>query len=248
MERLFDAKLNLSLSTPRQSVIIELTRMGTTDQLEELPLFPLNTVLFPYAELYLHIFENRYRVMIQKCMDEDLPFGVVLIRNGSERGHADPYLVGTAARIVNLNTYEDGRMDIHVRGERRFRIRDVDESNPYLMGLVEPVIELEIDAQTETCDLLARAKSEVDALIHRMFERREYDVQVRFPQDPVALSFAIANILPMENLEKQRLLETTDTLERVSSLLPILENQILEVRKPFYRIGSQELSEWITPN
>jgi Lon protease-like protein len=222
--------------------------VGMSEKLEELPLFPLQTVLFPYAEQYLHIFEPRYQEMVQVCLKEDRPFGVVLIRTGSESSTAEPYLVGTAVRIVGMHTYDDGRMDIHVRGERRFRIRKLDDSHSFLTGFVEPVVEAEIDEDSETPELLARAKDEVEALIHRMFAHREFDVQVVFPPDPVALSFAIANLLPMENIDKQHLLETTDTLERVNTLLPILENQILEVKPSFFRIGSQELAEWITPN
>ncbi|MEA2553368.1 MAG: uncharacterized protein QOJ65_1544, partial [Fimbriimonadaceae bacterium] len=178
--------------------------MGMSDKLEDLPLFPLNTVLFPYAELYLHIFEPRYQDMVQRCLKEDRAFGVVLIRTGSETGRAEPYLVGTAVRIVGVHSYEDGRMDIHVRGERRFRIRDLDESHDYLMGAVEPVVEMEIEEDSDTHDLLSRAKEEVDALIQRVFAPRKFEVQVVFPDDPVALSFAIANLLPMENLDKQR--------------------------------------------
>ena len=67
-----------------------------SEKLEELPLFPLQTVLFPYAEQYLHIFEERYQEMVQLCLKEDRPFGVVLIRSGSEVGPAEPYLVGCA--------------------------------------------------------------------------------------------------------------------------------------------------------
>src|SRR5438270_2494584 len=156
--------------------------MGMSEKLEELPLFPLNTVLFPYAELYLHIFEPRYQEMVQMCLKEDRPFGVVLIRAGSEAGNAEPYLVGTAVRIVGLHTYEDGRMDIHVKGERRFRIRKLDESHAYLLGRVEPVVEAEIEADSETEDMLARAKEEVEALIQRVFEHRA-DVTVVFPSD-----------------------------------------------------------------
>lgn len=222
--------------------------MGMTEKLEELPLFPLNTVLFPYAELYLHIFEPRYQEMVQMCLKDDKPFGVVLIRSGSETGHAEPYLVGTAVRIVGLHTYEDGRMDIHVKGERRFRIRRLEESHSYLVGYVEPVIEGEVEEDTVAEEMLSKAKDEVEVLIQRVFAHREFDVRVEFPSDPIALSFAIANLLPMENVDKQGLLETTDTFERVSALLPVLESQILEVKQPFFRIGSQELAEWINPN
>ena len=143
-----------------------------SDRLEELPLFPLNTVLFPYAELYLHIFEERYKEMVNLCLKEDRTFGVVLIRSGSEVGQAEPYLVGTAVKIVGAHSYEDGRMDIHVRGERRFRIRDIDEDQAYLVGRVEPVFEMDAEEDSEAQSLLALAKDEVEALIQKVFARK----------------------------------------------------------------------------
>jgi len=223
--------------------------------LEELPLFPLNTVLFPYASIQLHVFEDRYRDMIRLCLQEDRPFGVVLIRSGPEVGGlADPYLVGTACRIERVQTYEDGRMDVHVIGERRFRIRDLDDDRPYLVGYVEPVIEHEIDDGSRAEELLSRARSEFEMLIRRQIERDEVSVKVVFPPDPVVFSFTIANMLQMENIQKQRLLETTDTLERVEDLLPILEKQIYELeledepRTTYYKLVAEDLSEWITPN
>jgi len=220
-------------------------------ELEELPLFPLNTVLFPYASVQLHVFEDRYREMVRNCLEFDRPFGIVLIRAGSEVDqHVDPYMVGTAVRIVQVvHTYDDGRMDIQVQGERRFRIRELDESHSYLVGRVEPVIEHAIEESDRAEELLTRAREEFEILIQRLFARQEFSVQVVFPTDPVALSFTIANLLQMENLEKQRMLEATDTLERVEDLLPILETQILEARQPnYYRIGGSDVREWITPN
>lgn len=220
------------------------------NSLEELPLFPLNTVLFPFAQVRLHVFEDRYREMVQSCVQHDRPFGIVLIRSGGEVGdQADPYLVGTAVKIVQVETYEDGRMDIQVQGERRFRIREIDESKPYLVGHVEPVDEGEIQESERAQQLLTRAREEFEVLIQRLFARQEFSVQVVFPSDPVALSFTIANLLPMENLDKQRMLETTDTLERVEDLLPLLEQQSREVKQTsLFRLGSEDLREWITSN
>lgn len=201
--------------------------------LEELPLFPLNAVLFPYAQLQLHIFEERYRLMINRCVEMDAPFGVVLIRNGSEIGEpAEPYMVGTVVRILKVHRYEDGRLDIQVQGERRFRIRKLDESQPYLVGNVEPVVELEWEGTFENNDILKRAQQECEALVQQRFEQQGYSVRVMFPPEPIELSFAIANFLTMTNLEKQRLLETTDTLERMQTLMSLLERQILETRAP----------------
>lgn len=220
-----------------------------SQSLEELPLFPLNAVIFPYAALQLHIFEERYRDMVRTCVEFDRPFGIVLIRTGSETGQADPYMVGTVVRILRVHSYDDGRMDIDVQGERRFRIRRIDESKPYMVGFVEPVIEHEIEDSPRANQLLAQAREEFENLMRKFFSRQEFNVQVVFPPDPVALSFTIANLLNMDNLEKQRLLETTDTLERVEELIPILQMHNLEATSPsYYRISSQDLQEWVTAN
>ncbi len=225
---------------------------------EELALFPLETVLFPYATIQLHVFEDRYRELVRDCIEFDRPFGIVLIREGREVGSgSDPYLVGTAVRIVRVHTYDDGRMDLQVQGERRFRVRRFDDSGSYLVGHVEPVVELEGEDTPRAHALLSRARESFQMLIQGLLWRPNFNVQVIFPNDPVALSFTIANLLPMENRDKQRLLETTDTLERLSGLLPILERQLLDVdklREEFaekqraWRLRPADLQEWINPN
>jgi Lon protease-like protein len=223
--------------------------VGMPHSLEELPLFPLDAVIFPYARLQLHIFEPRYREMVQTCLEFDRPFGIVLIRSTSEIGPAEPYMVGTAVRILGVQNYEDGRMDIDVAGERRFRIRQLDESKPYLVGFVEPVIEHEIEDSPQANDLVNQARQEFENFMRKLFARDQFNVQVVFPPDPVVLSFTMANALQIDNLEKQRLLETTDTLERIKELIPILQTRILEDNTTtLYRIGSQDLQEWTSVN
>jgi len=222
--------------------------MGMSQKLEELPLFPLSTVLFPYATVQLHVFEERYKLMVRQCLDLDTSFGIVLIRSGSETGgNAEPYMVGTTVRISRVHTYDDGSMDIQVQGERRFRIRKLDEDKPYLVGLVEPVVEMETEDSPRADALVMKAREDFLIWIQRLISRDDFNVQVRFPEDRVALSFAIANLLPIENLEKQRLLETTDTLERIQGLIPILEEQIIK-RPNYFRLKPEDLQEWITPN
>src|SRR5687767_10469230 len=202
-------------------------------ELEELPLFPLNTVLFPYAQIQLHVFEDRYRDLVRDCLAYDRPFGIVLIRSGAEvGGDADPYMVGTVVRIVNVQNFDDGRMDIQVQGERRFRIRRLLDPRPYLVGMVEPVIEMEIEDTPRIDALVMKAREEFQLLVQGLFAKQDFNVEVRFPTDATALSFTIANLLPMENLEKQRLLETTDTTERLKGLIPILQKQNLEAHQP----------------
>ena len=81
--------------------------------MERLPLFPLNSVLYPGTLLPLHIFEERYRSMISRCVEEKVPFGVVLVRSGEEvGGPAEPYDVGTTARVARLQRLPDGRMNL----------------------------------------------------------------------------------------------------------------------------------------
>ncbi|CAN5527909.1 LON peptidase substrate-binding domain-containing protein [soil metagenome] len=220
-------------------------------EMERIPLFPLDTVLFPQASLRLHIFEDRYRELVRICLDEERPFGVVLIRAGEEvGGFADPYMVGTMARIRDVSRYEDGRMDIHVMGERRFRIRRLDEdAAPFLMGHVEPVLEHPIEDDQRAGDLVSEARDNVELLVKRFFERQQFTVQVMFPADAVDLSFSIANLLVMENLQKQRMLETTDTLDRFEDLLPVLQTALKESETPsYFRLGSRDLKEWANPN
>ena len=98
-----------------------------------LPLFPLNTVLFPDATIPLHVFEERYRLMVQMCLDGDSMFGVVLIKSGSEVGEpAEPHSVGTVARIEDVNRADDGRMLLRVKGVERFAIRRITQQLPYI--------------------------------------------------------------------------------------------------------------------
>ena len=96
----------------------------------ELPLFPLNTVLFPGMPLPLHVFEERYKEMVQVCLDEQRPFGVVLIRSGVAEGGplADPYDVGCVAEIIEVQKLED-----NIKLNIRKQLRDMLESRERFM-------------------------------------------------------------------------------------------------------------------
>ena len=108
----------------------------------ELPLFPLHTVLCPGVALPLHIFEERYRAMVARCLDEGRPFGVVLIRDGREVGGGPTSIatVGTIAEIREAGKFSDGRYELLVVGANRFRIESVTVGRePYLIGEVEEI-------------------------------------------------------------------------------------------------------------
>src|SRR2546427_13232822 len=98
----------------------------------ELPLFPLNTVLFLGATLPLHIFEERYKEMIGVCLQQKAPFGVLLIRKSREVGApAEPFDVGTTAHILKVEHLEEGRMNLICLGAHGFRVLRSLRDDPY---------------------------------------------------------------------------------------------------------------------
>jgi uncharacterized protein len=111
----------------------------------QIPLFPLHTVLAPGIALPLHIFEERYRAMVKRCLDTSSPFGIVLIREGSETAprtgvtqELSICVVGTFAEIREASKYVDGRWDLLTVGTGRFVVREViADREPYLVGEVE---------------------------------------------------------------------------------------------------------------
>src|SRR5687768_15636509 len=106
----------------------------------ELPLFPLNSVLFPGMPIRLHIFEERYKQMVQECRINQMPFGIVLIEVGREAFGplATPCRIGTTAYITDVQELPRGNLNILAVGRDRFEIQSLDaESKPYLMGEVD---------------------------------------------------------------------------------------------------------------
>lgn len=119
----------------------------------EIPLFPLRTVLCPGIALPLHVFEPRYRLMTERCVEGSSPFGIVLIREGHETGSDDVAIagIGTLAEIREASRYPDGRYDLLVVGTGRFAIEAVDaEREPYLLGTVVPIDDDVGDAERAT--------------------------------------------------------------------------------------------------
>jgi hypothetical protein len=116
-----------------------------------LPLFPLGLVLFPGQTIPLHIFEERYKAMLKRCLDEQIPFGIVLIKDGGRFGRGTPHSIGTTARIMTVDEIDAGScllrdqaphrgscFHITVRGEERFRDASLDRREAeYLVGDVE---------------------------------------------------------------------------------------------------------------
>lgn len=203
----------------------------------ELSLFPLNIVLFPGQVLPLHIFEDRYRLMIRRCLAEDTPFGVVLIKQGHEVGEtAEPYPVGTVARIVESSHLPDGTMNILTVGTERFRIRRLFHDQPYLRGEVEffPMPE---PADTEALTGLAeRVRVQIGRYIELIAQAAGLQIQVgEIPEAPQQMGYLAAVALQVENAEKQALLDS-------SSLAKILADEITLLRR------ENALLDWMARN
>ena len=204
----------------------------------ELPLFPLNVVLFPGMPLPLHIFEERYKKMIGDCLDTQNPFGVVLIREGAEvGGSAIPFGMGTSARIVQVERLEDGRMNLLTQGERRFQVVEITQQMPHLVGQVEFLEEPPGDPSPV---MLAEIGEEYSTYMgHLSALTGGWSARTDPPQDPVALSYGAAGSLDLPNDVRQSLLEAPTASQRLERLLPLLTkgNEILrdEVtkRNPF---------------
>lgn len=195
--------------------------------MERLPLFPLRVVLFPHNTLPLHVFEERYRLMIGRCLEERSPFGVVLIRSGEEvGGPAEPHDVGTVARISRVQRLPDGRMNLLVFGERRFRIRALDTTHPYLVGGVEAV-----ESTDATTTAAREAARQVAARFaeHFRLSMAVTDQWVRdrdLPDDPDVLADFVAGHIDIDAAVRQELLETLSVPERLGRELDLLDGCI----------------------
>jgi len=191
---------------------------------ETLPIFPLGTVLFPGAILPLRIFEVRYMDMAKACLREGTPFGVCLIREGSEVGApAVPEPVGCTARIAECDVEELGILKVRAEGIDRFRIVSR-EVNPQglIVGEVEP---LAAEAQVDGIDGLAESAEFLRKVILAIGAGR-FNEPHRF-DDATWVSFRLAEILPLRIDVKQKLLELTDATLRLAVLHKFLRQQKL---------------------
>lgn len=185
----------------------------------EIPLFPLNTVLFPGGPLPLRIFETRYTDMVRRCMREDSGFGVVLIRAGAEAGEvASTAEVGTLARIVDFYPLPDRLLGITCRGDRRFRVlRRWREPGGLNMAEVEWLTEGDAVAVPEQYQHLAALLRKVLPELGELYE----SVERRF-DDADWVGCRLVEILPISLGDKQACLEIEDPLLRLAQLSPLI--------------------------
>jgi Lon protease-like protein len=213
----------------------------------EIPLFPLNVVLFPGMPLPLHVFEPRYRLMVNRCLEADRTFGVALLMDGIEgQPGTVPAAVGCTAEIMEATRLPDGRLNLSTEGRRRFRVLSLRQEDGYLVGTVEWLDDEPADAEATP---LAR---QVRLSLRRYLSTVAPDLDAEAAEwelmnDPYALSASVAALLVLpsepkqELIEKQSLLTLTSTTARLKRELQLLQ------RVEVVRRACEQRAHWPVP-
>jgi Lon protease-like protein len=188
----------------------------------ELPIFELPLAIVPAEHVPLHIFEERYRLMMAHCLEDDAPFGIVL------RDDAGARSIGCSAKVTEVvERYDDGRLDIVVTGDEPFRVLDRFDAPDWPAAQVE-ALPPAAEAESEEPMLLARAAfAELLEAVGAQPERAE----------AAADAYAIAAQIELPAGEKQALLESEDEEERLISLEGSLRKVLANLKR------SRELAE-----
>ncbi len=186
--------------------------------MRDVPLFPLNTVLFPGGRLPLRIFESRYMDMAKVCLRDGSPFGVCLIRDGAEVGSpATPVEVGCLARIGAWDMPQLGLLHVTAHGEQRFRILQRRVQGDGLARADVELISQDADAAIpESCAPCVR-------LLERVIEQQSALFEPPHKLDSASwVSSRLAELLPLPLAAKQELLEIADARTRIERLNALL--------------------------
>ncbi len=204
---------------------------------EQLPIFPLNTVLFPGVTLPLHIFEDRYRAMVQHLLAipdaSQRRFGVVAIREGYEVGRREArslYRVGCVAQLSSVRPLEDGRFDIEAVGRSRMRVTGTETGGPFVVAEVESFPDEPKPSPTEA-HAAAKALAAFESYRALLTELRGQEVLTgALPRDPELLSYSLAATCLLTLPERQHLLEAVTTGERLARLERSLRQETAAMR------------------
>jgi len=191
----------------------------------EIPIFPLNSVLFPGSPLPLRIFEPRYTDMISHCMKTNTGFGVCLIREGNETGKAaDFHEVGTLARIADFNMQRDGILGVVVHGETRFRVLNFDIAKDQLITAEVEYFDNEpkVTVPEEFQELIQLVET---SIVNNKACKNE---KISFDSDASLLGFRLAEILPLRLSQKQYFLQLNEPLLRLERIDDVMSQLNLE--------------------
>jgi uncharacterized protein len=187
-----------------------------------IPIFPLNTVLFPGGILPLRVFEARYMDMTRDCLKRDQPFGVCLIHEGAEVGEpAVPEAVGCLAKITDWDMQRQGILGIRTLGGQRFRILKRRTSG---QGLISAEVEL---IAAEARKAVPKEYSACTRLLQMVVadQGKSIFAEPHAFDDAAWVGYRLTDILPVPLVAKQKLLELTDSLQRLAILQRFLEQR-----------------------
>ncbi len=196
----------------------------------QMPLFPLNTVLFPGTPLSLHVFEERYKLMIGRCIEANAPFGVVLIKSGSEvlgmGPSAIPRSIGCAAQILQAEPVGEGRMNITAIGQERFRIVALHRDQPYLVGDVE-MLPLPIDQPDAVKRQARRLRGWVERYVNLLAQTEKRPVDLKaLPHSSLAFTYSAALLLNTSLEQKQTLLAAPNALDLIEQVRKLYRTEV----------------------
>ncbi len=222
---------------------------GTVGDAVEVPMFPLGSVLLPGMILPLHVFEDRYRRLVEVVLDLDEPeFGVVLIERGSEVGGGDiRAMIGCAARVLSAARTDDGRWAIVTVGTRPVRVREWLPDDPFPRALVEDLVDdptLPDDSAERIGSLTVRVRR---CLAMASELGLSGAVEVELSDDPVLATYQAAVLAPLGSLDRQRVLSSPSATDRLVLVEDLVTEQ-LELLEGRLRLGPVDGTEdpWST--
>lgn len=199
---------------------------------ERLPLFPLNTVLFPGISVPLHVFEDRYRALVHSLLRIDDPaerlFGSVAIREGfevGERGGQSLHRIGCVLQLTDTESHADGSFDIVAVGRGRLRLESLETSGDFLAGQVD-VLGDPVESGPEADTAAAVALAGFEAYREALSEVQGDDVLTGdLPRDPTYLSWSMAATCLLTMRDRQMLLEADTAAERLVMLTEMMRQE-----------------------
>jgi Lon protease-like protein len=202
----------------------------------QVPLFPLNTVVYPGVATPLHIFEERYRSLVRELLGIeqvfDRVFGVIAIREGyevGEHGMQSAHRIGTLVQLTEAEQYDDGRFDIEVIGRQRLRVLESEQTaGEFLRGEVELLTDVDEPGAVEEA---ARARSTFEQYRLELSDLRGGPVLTGdMPSDPAYLSYALASTCLLTLPQRQELLEVDSAEDRLAHLTDLMREEMRAMR------------------
>lgn len=201
---------------------------------DTLPMFPLNTVLFPGVSVPLRVFEDRYRALVHHLLRVEDPaervFGSVGIREGYEVGeHGAQWLfrVGCRVKMTEVEAYADGTFELVAVGLDRIELERLDTSGAYPVGEVTPLAEHDVRVPD---DLARRARLTYERYREALLELDRVPPDDQLPRDPAYLSWALAALAPLSIGQRQALLEAESATDRLHMVVDVLRSELGTMR------------------